>query len=148
MIQEIVEVIEQGDGGLWVEAVQRSACNSCNARAGCGQHSMSKLGRSMRLWVSTEQKLQPGQQVVLTLPEGSLALSALAMYGLPLLGLIVGAIIGQLGGSDGWAGVAALAGLAAGFILARKLAARYQSQWQPGLKSGCERIPMIHSEHL
>jgi len=61
MSQEIVEVIEQGDGGIWVEAVQRSACNSCNARSGCGQHSMSKLGRPMRLWVNTEQKLQPGQ---------------------------------------------------------------------------------------
>jgi len=148
MSQEIVEVIEQGDGGIWVEAVQRSACNSCNARAGCGQHSLSKLGRPMRLWVSTEQPLQPGQQVVLTLPDGSLALSALALYGLPLLGLIGGAVIGQLSGSDGWAGVAALAGLAGGFALARKLAARYQSQWQPTLKPGCERIPMIHSEHL
>lgn len=146
MSQEIVEVIEQGAGGVWVEAVQRSACNSCHARSGCGQHSLSKLGRPMRLWINTEQKLQPGQQVVLTLPDGSLALSALAMYGLPLLGLIGGALAGQLTGSDGWTGLAALAGLGAGFILARWLAGRYQSQWQPALKPGCERIPVIHSE--
>ena len=148
MSQEIVEVIEQGEGGIWVEAVQRSACNSCNARSGCGQHSMSKLGRPMRLWVNTEQKLQPGQQVVLSLPQGSLALSALVMYGLPLLGLIGGAVAGQLTGSDGWAGLAAIGGLGAGFMLARRLAERYQSQWQPALKPGCERIPMIHSEHV
>lgn len=145
MSQEIVKVVELADGGVWVEAVQRSACNSCNAKSGCGQHSLSKLGKPMRLWVPGGEGLQEGQDVVLSMPDGGLALSALLMYGLPLLGLIAGATAGQQGGDVAGA-VGAVAGLAGGFFAARLISARFQQRWQPKLLPGCQQISMISAE--
>ena len=137
MNQEIVEVVEIGDGGIWVEGVQRSACGSCSARAGCGQHSLSKLGRPVRLWVKSSQVFQVGQQVVLSLPQGSLALSALNMYGLPLIGLIAGAMAGYTTGSEPASVITGLIGLGAGLWLARMIAHRREKDWQPQILNQC-----------
>lgn len=145
MAQEIVKVMQLAQGGVWVEAVQRSACSSCNARSGCGQHSLSQLGRPMRLWIEGGDGLRVGQEVVLSMPAGGLVLSALLLYGLPLLTLIVGAALGQ-GYGDGAAAIAGLAGLALGFAAARMIARRYQQRWQPRLLPGCEKISVISAK--
>lgn len=137
MNQEIVEVVEIGDGGVWVEGIQRSACNSCSARAGCGQHSLSKLGRPVRLWIETADVYVPGDQVILMLPEGSLALSALSLYGLPLMGLIGGALLGYQGGSDATSMMTGALGLTLGLLAARLIARRNKDQWQPRIASRC-----------
>ncbi|PHQ83452.1 MAG: alginate biosynthesis protein AlgM [Thalassobium sp.] len=121
MSQEVVAVVEQGEGGIWVEATQRSACGSCNARSGCGQHSLSKLGRPMRLWIPTDRNYQVGDQVILSLPQGGLALSALVLYGLPLVGLIAGAILGQRLGTDLLSALVGIAGLGIGFVVAKTI---------------------------
>jgi len=143
--QEIVEVVEIGDGGVWVEGIQQSACGSCSARAGCGQHSLSKLGRPVRLWVESTRALQIGEHVTLELPQGSLAVSALSLYGLPLAGLIGGALLGYQGGSDLVSMLSGMLGLISGMLSARWLASRNRERWQPrilegcrGLNSGCE----------
>jgi len=135
--QEIVEVVEIGDGGVWVEGIQRSACNSCSARAGCGQHSLSKLGRPVRLWIETTDHYQQGDQVILVLPEGSLAFSALSLYGLPLVGLICGALLGYQGGSDVVSMMSGALGLTLGLLSARMIARRNKEHWQPRIASRC-----------
>jgi len=145
MTQEIVVVTELGDGGVWVEGVQKSACNSCNARSGCGQHSLSKLGRPMRLWVEGGEHLKVGQEVILSMPTSGLAISALLLYGLPLLALIAGASIGQSFG-DLYAALAGLAGLSGGFFLARIISAHYQDRWQPKLLPGCDQISVVSAD--
>ena len=145
MSQEIVKVVELAEGGVWVEAVQRSACGSCNARSGCGQHSLSKLGRPMRLWVPGGENLREGQEVVLTMPSGGLALSALVLYGLPLIGLIAGATLGQQGG-DLMSGVGAVLGLSAGFLSAKVISGHFRSRWQPKLLPGCQQIDLVSAE--
>lgn len=141
MIQEIVEVVEIGDGGIWVEGMQRSACGSCNARAGCGQHTLSKLGRPVRLWVDTLDQFLVGDQVVIALPEGSLAFSALSLYGLPLVGLVIGAILGNQGGSEAQSMLTGLLGLVIGFGVARWFARRHKTDWQPSIVKGCVGQP-------
>ena len=137
MSQEVVAVVEQGEGGIWVEATQRSACGSCNARSGCGQHSLSKLGRPMRLWIPTDRNYQVGDQVILSLPQGGLALSALVLYGLPLVGLIAGAILGQRLGTDLLSALVGIAGLGIGFVVAKKLSEQFTKQWHPQIVDGC-----------
>ena len=140
MNQEIVEVVEIGDGGIWVEGVQQSACGSCSARAGCGQHSLSKLGRPVKLWVVTEDHFEVGEQVILALPQGSLAFSALSLYGLPLIGLIAGALLGYQGGSDLVSVVSGLLGLTLGLLSARWLANHNRDQWQPRISQRCVTV--------
>lgn len=140
MNQEMVEITALGQGGVWVEGTQRSACHSCSARAGCGQHSLSQLGRPLRLWVPASGQWQVGQQVLLLLPRGSLAGSALLLYGLPLLTLLPAAVLGQQWGGDGMAALLGLACLLAGFALSRGLAQRFASRWQPQIQSHCPSV--------
>src|SRR5690554_1804861 len=83
MSQEWVTVKQIEPGGIWVESLQRSACDSCNARSGCGQRTLSQLGKPIRLWIPSEETFQIGQQVLVELPTGGLALSSLMLYGLP-----------------------------------------------------------------
>lgn len=157
MNQEIVEVVEIGDGGIWVEGVQRSACGSCSARAGCGQHTLNKLGRPVRLWVETKKveatsletadnnTYRVGDQVTLALPSGSLAFSALSLYGLPLIGLVLGAILGNLPDNQGASEVQSMLGAVLGLVLglgaARWFARRNKSDWQPRIVPGCVGNP-------
>ena len=63
MSQEVVQVVGTGDDGIWVEGVQQSACGACSARAGCGQHTLSKMGKPVRF--SRNGDARPG---VLKLP--------------------------------------------------------------------------------
>lgn len=130
MNQEWVTVSDIASGGIWVESLQRSACDSCNARSGCGQRTLANLGRTVRLWVPTEQRYQIGQRLQLELPNGGLALSALLLYGLPLLILMLGAGLGQISG-ELQAALLGLTGLGLGLLLSRKLTQHYQHLWQP-----------------
>lgn len=138
MNREVVEVSEVTPGGVWVKTSRQTACGSCSARAGCGQHALSQLGRPVSLWVSTDLPLKIGQQVTISLPKGGVALSALMLYGLPLIGVLLGAMLGQPWG-DGAALVGALIAMIAGFILSRTLSWRYRKQWQPTVLPSCER---------
>lgn len=141
MNQEIVEVVEIGDGGIWVEGIQRSACGSCSARSGCGQHTLNKLGRPVRLWVETLDRYLVGEQVVLALPEGSLAFSALSLYGWPLIGLVIGAVLGNQGGSEAQSIMVGVMGLIVGLGVARWFARRNKNDWQPSIVPGCVGNP-------
>lgn len=143
MAQEIVEIVEIGKQGVWVEAMQQSACGSCNARSGCGQHSLSKLGRKMRLWVPTEKSFRIGEQATLTLPDGSLAMSALVLYGVPLLSMILLAALGHFLAGEGGSVVAGITGLATGFWGAKKIADIKRQDWQPQFRDSCQHISAI-----
>lgn len=147
MNQEWVEITGLADGGVWVEGVQRSACGSCSARAGCGQHTLNALSRPLKLWVPAAGNWRVGQQVLLVLPAGGLAKSALLLYGLPLAGLMVAAAAGQLLGGEGAAVVAGGAGLAAGFWLSHRLTHHFGASWHPQIVAACEG-PLIHSDAM
>lgn len=142
MSQEIVEIVELGQHGVWVEAMQQSACSSCNARSGCGQHSLSKLGRKMRLWVATDKDFQVGEQATLTLPDGSLAMSALVLYGMPMIGLLLFAVIGHVLAGEAGSLLAGLSGLVVGFWLAKTISEQKKEDWQPQFTEDCHHIPV------
>ncbi|KZZ45397.1 hypothetical protein A3759_09620 [Thalassolituus sp. HI0120] len=134
--------MELGKQGVWVEAMQQSACSSCNARSGCGQHSLSKLGRKMRLWVPTDKHFRIGEQATLTLPDGSLAMSALVLYGMPMLGLLSFAVAGHFAAGETGSLVAGLSGLLAGFWFAKTISEQKKEDWQPHFKEACSHIPV------
>ena len=135
--QEWVTVTEVERQGIWVESLQRSACDSCNARAGCGQRTLSNLVRTIRLWVPVDEPFVVGQKALLELPQGGLALSAFMLYGLPLLGLMVMAVLGQAISGELGAGLGALIGLALGLLASRLAATRFRFLWQPKIHSSC-----------
>ncbi|WP_105900872.1 SoxR reducing system RseC family protein [Vibrio gangliei] len=77
---------------------QQTSCKSCQSQKSCGTGMVSKaLGNKAHLWkLNTREPLQAGQVVEIGLPEKSLVLSALVVYLLPLLAMILGSVVAQL----------------------------------------------------
>lgn len=160
MIEEQVVVMSTTSQGAWVEGIQQSACGSCSAKAGCGQHAMSQLGKKVTLWLPfadsaselSDQSLSVGQQIVVGLPEGAILKSTLVLYGVPLVALVLGAIVGHaLWGELGSIMIACFAMLL-GFKLAAKVSANNKRSWQPQFLRNCsqtvkefDRNAIIHS---
>ena len=138
MIEERVVVVAMEAQGAWVEGVQQSACGSCSAKSGCGQHALGKMGRIVRLWLPTEVSLSQGEHIVIGLEQGVLAKSALWLYGIPLLVLLLGAVVGQWLGGELGSIVLTVLGLPLGLMLARYYSAKNTSAWQPNFIRRCD----------
>jgi sigma-E factor negative regulatory protein RseC len=152
MIEEQVIVASLAVGGVWVEGIQQSTCGSCSAKAGCGKHAMSQMGRKVSLWLPEENdlesnsyksnsngnKLSIGQQVVVGLPEGAILRSTLVLYGIPLLFLLVGAIVGHALAGEIGSILLSASSMLLGFKFARNRAEHNKRHWQPRFIRRCE----------
>ncbi len=96
VVEERGQVIEVNTTGAIVAVVQTSACQSCNARQGCGQAVLSEWGSTDRQDAKnhffidstlnqSDQVLRPGDMVRLGIPEDALSRAAVWMYLWPLL---------------------------------------------------------------
>lgn len=135
MLTETAQVVAHEANGVWLKTLRTSACESCKAKSGCGQHAMAKLTdgerqeRAAQIFVETEQQPAVGEWVTLAIPEAAMLRSAWAMYGIPLLILLV--VVGglnSLGVSEAGQMIAALVSLAIGLTLVRQLAQRWLSR--------------------
>lgn len=144
-IREQGVVVALFNGGVVVETQRQTGCQSCAARGGCGINLMQKaLNRKQhQVRVSTELALRLGEPVQLVLPASALVQASLMMYVLPLLGLMMGALAGQMLFA---ANSASIVGGALGFILALLGLSRRQN----GLFANgryAPRIEQIHSSN-
>lgn len=161
MIEEQVVVTSHTSQGVWIEGMQQSACGSCAAKSGCGQHALSQLGRKVSLWLpnastlngtGSVESLQVGQQIIVGLPEDAILRSTLVLYGTPLMFLIVGALLGNLGAGEVGAIVLSVVSMLLGFYLARYWSEKNVSQWQPHYIRDCVQasnpnvIPQVSGE--
>jgi sigma-E factor negative regulatory protein RseC len=145
MIEEQVVITSITSTGAWVEGIQQSACGSCSAKTGCGQHAMSQLGRKVSLWLpfdtSTDRQWQQGikigQQVVVGLPEGAILKSTLVLYGIPLIALVFGAILGHFLSGERGSIIVSLLSMLLGFKLARFWSEQNKQHWQPHFIRHC-----------
>lgn len=125
-IQEQGVVVAVLSDGVWIETQRQSGCQSCSSRGGCGVGIMQKAlnRRQHKVRVQTDLPVQVGDHVRLLLPAAALVQASVLMYLLPLLGLIAGAVAGQiLFSSDG----ASIGSAALGFIFVLLLIARQQN---------------------
>lgn len=145
MIEEQVVISSITPEGAWVEGMQQSACGSCSAKAGCGQHTMSQLGRKVSLWLplsdlndeASQEPFRIGQQIVVGLPEGAILRSTVVLYGLPLIALVFGAIAGHaIWGEAGSIALSVLSMLL-GFKAARYWSLKNKQHWQPHFIRHC-----------
>ncbi|EGR1557354.1 SoxR reducing system RseC family protein [Vibrio parahaemolyticus] len=76
---------------------QQTSCSSCSSQKSCGTGVVTKaIGNKSLSWhLRTEKNVQVGQVVEIGFPESSLIKSAMAVYLLPLFGLILGAMVGH-----------------------------------------------------
>lgn len=98
MIEEQAIVVSSEAGIAEVEIVRRSTCGACSARSGCGVSLLDRvLGRRpQRLLLVDKLGVGAGEEVMIGIPEGALLKAAVAAYVVPLVGLLGGAMAGDL----------------------------------------------------
>lgn len=142
MIEETAQVIKIDGDEVWVETRRQSTCSGCAAEKGCGTATLSKvLGRRRSLVrVLNEHPLQVGDRVVIGIAEQALVRGSLAVYAVPLLLLLLGAVLGELGAARGlWDNgepaslLLGLGGLAGGLLWLKRFTRQIQSDrnYQP-----------------
>lgn len=95
MIEEEAVVAAVEGRQVWVEKARKSACGSCdNPCASSVIADFVDKGR-IRLAVTSLIVVQPGDRVVVGIPENAILVGALGVYLFPLSGLLVGAILGK-----------------------------------------------------
>lgn len=125
MIKETGKVISIDTDGIWVETIQRSACQSCAVEKGCGQSLIAKAtGKTTSIRALADnndlKSLKVDDQVVIGIPENVVVTGTLLTYFLPLLLMIIGVLISsKLFVNDSFVAVGALAGLVCGGLLVR-----------------------------
>lgn len=129
MIRERARVLDPFAGGAWVRTEAESGCARCASGKGCGSATLGRLlgDRLARVEVASDLPLDPGAVVEIGIDERALTRAALVVYGIPLLALLTGAVIGAWSGGAGAradvvAGVGGLAGLLGGLTVARRIA--------------------------
>lgn len=143
MMRSLATVVAVDPGVITVSCQQQTSCGHCASRDSCGTGIVSKAipGRSHQVKIVTGTKVSVGEVVEIGLPEQSMLHSAVLVYVLPLLFLILGAVFGQwwfvdLAGS-GELGVilTAVISAAIGLLLARRFAKRLEgnSAYKPDL---------------
>ncbi len=122
MIEQPARVIAADADWVEIEAQRQTGCSGCSAQTGCGVSLLDRvLGRRpLRLRLPNAINAQPGDKVLLGIADDELLKAAVIAYLLPLLGLLVGAMIGAwlfprlgLGSNELWS----LAGGVLGFTL-------------------------------
>lgn len=131
-----------------VQTLRRSTCDACEANQSCGTSVLSKvLGqRYARIRVLNTPRANIGDTVMIALGESGLLKSALVVYCLPLLAIVLFVVLGRLmlgaNFTEGLAIVFGLAGFVAALCLVRLLATRmaHNVDYQPVILA-------VESEH-
>ena len=147
MITEPGKVVALKGDRVWVQTIRASACQSCSARSGCGQKVLAAAsgGRANQILVSNSINARVGDEVTIGIDEQALLGASILVYAVPLILMVVASILGHKlsGGSDGAAMLAAVAGLALGFLTGRKLQHAGGREYEPRLV----RVNRIASEN-
>lgn len=132
MIEEPGLVVETRPGIAVVETRRRATCDGCSANKGCGTAVLGKVlgNRRNRVEALDETGAAAGDEVMLALSGSALVRGSLAVYLVPLLGLIAGASVGEMlglrlaGEGELISGLGALLGLALGLAWLRAFTRR------------------------
>lgn len=150
MIERIAEVIGESDG-RWLLRPESAACSGCES--GCGGRCRLFVGSDdgrLSVLVPLHPDLRPGQRVALRIEEDALARAAWRGYGLALLGLLGGALLGAGVASwlmaESWRDASTLFGGLAGTFLAALFSKRHVmvASLHP-LDAAAHATPMSHT---
>jgi sigma-E factor negative regulatory protein RseC len=126
MVEQQARVITVEGDQLVLEAETQSSCQACEVKSGCGTSVLSKwVGKKFtRFHAQNTVDASVGDQVVVGLSETALVQGSLAIYFLPLLGMICFALVADVlispGGShDLMVALSAFAGFGVALVLCR-----------------------------
>lgn len=141
MIRENAQVVAlDGDYAL-VQTQRRAACDSCAVNKGCGTSVLSKVigKRYAQIRVLNTPGAKIGDTVVIGMGENGLLKSALLVYCLPLLTVVLSVMIGRVlfgeNFTDGLAIVFGVAGFGIALLVIKLLVARLMvnPDYQPAI---------------
>lgn len=97
MIEQEARVVGNDGASVEIEVQRQSACGSCNASKGCGTSLLADWFPKRHLVLRLPNRIgaQIGDRVVIGLDEGALQRATYTLYGLPLLALLGGAVLGD-----------------------------------------------------
>jgi len=150
MVEENAKVLKVEGDVVWVQAIQQSACGSCQAQKGCGHSLLAKTGqRQIDLPVARNGlEVSVNDQVVIGVPEQAILKSSMLMYGVPLGAmLVVATIMSLLGLTELMVILGSFISLLVGFFwVARHAKTLSIEAWHPKLISKAQasqsEIPM------
>ena len=148
MIVETGTVVALESDALWVETIQKTACEACVAQKGCGTRVLSKLtGKTNRIRVLAEQScdhLKIGQDVSIGIPEDVIVKGSMLVYFLPVICAVAGAWLGGSSG-DGASIVSSLIGLLLGGLIVslQSKKTRNDLRYQPVLLDGSGAVEKL-----
>ena len=155
-MEELVSVVNAKDGVAWVEKERQTQCGGCSVRHGCGTATLSKvLGvRRSRIRVIAPFSVNSGDKVLISLKESSLLKASFVSYMLPLFGLFLGALLGQLifapiFGSEGIVVILAIVGLAIALLWLRRFSLKIKEDpnYHPVITRIVEPVEPIAVSH-
>ena len=129
MIESEAVVVATEGSLAWVVANRSSSCGHCDAAGSCGGSLFSKLFGSREVRVEADNAIHAsvGERVILGLPERVMITGSMSLYLLPLLGLFVGALLGEYfagrlsaESTEPWAALGGLLGVTVVPVLYRK----------------------------
>ncbi len=156
LVEGFARVVAVEGGQVWLEPEQSSGCGGCHSAGLCGIGAAGGNAAKMaakRFQLPAALGLRVGERVVVGIGETTLVKGAATAYGVPLITLLAGGILGQeAAGTDAMAALGAVAGLGLGLglakIIANSLSARgvltprfLRRAYTPPPEAGC------HTEH-
>lgn len=98
MIEQEAVVVSVSDGKAEVEIRRQTACGGCQAGGACGTSLIAQLfeRRINFLSVDNAAAAVPGDRVVIGLDDSVLQRASFIVYALPLIGLLLGALFGEM----------------------------------------------------
>ncbi len=124
MVTGIVRIVAIKGEKAWVESESQSACGGCAVTKSCGTKAITKYfgKKSVPLEMDNHFNGYMGDRLEVGIKNSTILKVSALIYLLPLLGLIMGGLLGDLlSGSDFFAMVFSLLGLMVGFHLSRSL---------------------------
>lgn len=130
MVEERGRVVAIEPGAIWVETIQRSGCHGCSAKSGCGTGLLGDyLSGATRVRVALNSwdpdNISLNDTAVIGIAENALTTSALLVYLLPLVSLVLAALAGEALAGEAGAIIGALIGLIGGALFVRWYSLRH-----------------------
>lgn len=141
MLEEQGIVLALDKQTAWVSVARMSSCQSCESKVGCAQGGFAKISKKKTCVMQIPKGIDlcVGDGVIIGLDERVILKSALLVYAVPLLLMLLGAALGQWwgNGNDGFAAAGAFSGLGLGFLLAYHYSRQHQDdeRFQPVILS-------------
>ncbi|MGE5472560.1 MAG: SoxR reducing system RseC family protein [Bacteroidota bacterium] len=121
-------VVRALDGQEALVEVEQGGCGRCHEEGGCGGQQLAQMFCSTKTYrVENTIKAAVGDHVTVAIAAGSVRRTANLAYGIPLLAILLGALLGMQLAGDGGAVLGAGAGLLLSFFYVR-----HRSRGAPG----------------